>query len=226
MNEPTNFQKLAVWDIPTRLFHWSVVILVGISWYSSEHLFTWLDWHQWSGYILLILLIFRIIWGFVGSETARFRHFLYPPRTLAQYTMSMITLKPDHYLGHNPLGGISVILLLLLLFIQTITGLFMSEETVLFFSAPLRSFVDSDTADWMATIHEYNFNVLLGLVAIHILAVIFHLLVKRENLVRPMFTGYKQAPTSASAYHFANLGFALLWLALSSILVLGLIFFA
>ena len=173
-----------VWDVPTRLFHWGIAALVGFSWWSAEN--GHMDWHYKSGLVVTGLLVFRILWGFVGSDTARFAQFLRGPVAVRAYLRGQLAPRP----GHNPLGGWSVLALLLVLVTQVTTGLF-SVDVDGMESGPLSYLLDFDQGRIAAEIHEVSFNLLLALVALHVLAIAYHLVFKRHNLTRAMLTGYQ-----------------------------------
>lgn len=183
-------QVVAVWDWPVRIVHWALVVLIAVSYTTSEIGGNAMTYHMWSGYTILTLLAFRILWGFFGSHHARFTSFVAGPATVGRYVADMVHGRPSRFLGHNPLGAWSVLALLLCLGVQAATGLFANDE--IFTEGPLASRVSGDTSSLLTTIHRYNFYVLLGLIALHIAAVLFYLLAKRENLIGPMFTGRKR----------------------------------
>lgn len=192
MTKPAdNLQKVMVWDVSTRLFHWTLVLLMILQWWTAEQTAT-MTWHMWGGYIVLALVLFRLIWGFTGSETARFSNFVRGPSAVIAYFQALLRGQTPHYHGHNPMGAGSIIALLVLLFIQSVSGLFANDDIMI--EGPLYSWVSKSTSNWMTTIHKVNFNLLLAFIALHIGAVFFYLLVKGENLVRPMFTGNKHLP--------------------------------
>lgn len=171
-----------VWDLPTRLFHWSIVILIGMSWWSAEN--HAMDWHRIFGLIALGLILFRLIWGLIGGSTARFSSFLRSPRSVISYLGS----NSPRRAGHNPLGGYSVIAMLLVIALQIGTGLFAVDVDGIE-SGYLSHLVSFDQGRLAAEIHEISFNVLLALIGLHILAVLFYLVIRRRNLVAPMVTG-------------------------------------
>jgi cytochrome b len=172
-----------VWDLPVRLFHWALVGLIGFSWWSAENDRN--EWHIWSGLAVLSLLIFRILWGFFGSSTARFASFVRGPRAVLGYAR-----RPREWqeIGHTPLGALSVLALLALLLVQVGLGLVLSDEdgTV---TAPLNRLVSFDTAEWAGELHDTLFNVLLGFIALHVAAILFYRLVLGKRLVGAMVTG-------------------------------------
>jgi cytochrome b len=189
--------KVAVWDVPVRLFHWLLLGLVGFSWWSGDQGDDWMDWHSKSGYAILTLLLFRIGWGFIGSDSARFAQFVRGPRASFAYLRSVLQRQPKAYLGHNPLGGWMIMALLLVLLVQVITGLLGNDDSD--YSAPLSHWVSHDTSSFITTLHVYNFDLLLALVGLHLAAVLTHLIMRRDDLLTAMFTGFKTSLTGESA---------------------------
>jgi len=173
-------EKQAVWDLPIRLFHWLLAALIAFSWWSVHHHHT--DWHIWSGCGILTLLIFRLLWGLFGSSTARFSSFVRGPRAVAAYLGGRWT-----GLGHNPLGALSVLALLVAVAIQVGLGLISEDEDGIFMG-PLARLVSTDTSDKARDIHELWFNMILALVALHVAAIIFYRL-RGKALTRAMITG-------------------------------------
>jgi cytochrome b len=169
-----------VWDLPVRLFHWFLAGLIAFSWWTVHHHHT--DWHIWSGCAILTLLIFRILWGFVGSSTARFSSFVRGPRAIGDYWRGKWT-----GIGHNPLGAISVLALLLALAVQVGFGLIAEDEDGIYLG-PLSGLVSVGTSDKARDIHELWFNVILGLIALHLLAILYYRL-RGKKLIMPMITG-------------------------------------
>ncbi|MFD1613204.1 cytochrome b/b6 domain-containing protein [Sphingomonas tabacisoli] len=176
-------RRLIAWDLPTRLFHWSLVGLLAFSWWSAEN--HALEWHLWSGLTVLGLLTFRLLWGLFGSDTARFSHFVKGPRAVVRYLRGA---ERNPSVGHNPLGGWSVIALLLVLLMQVSTGL-VAVDVDGIDSGPLSYLLDFDQSRVAAEIHEWSFNILLGLSALHVAAILFYVAAKRRNLLWPMITG-------------------------------------
>ena len=179
MNRPA---PIRVWDFPTRLFHWSIVLLVGMSWWSAEN--NAMDWHRLFGLIFLALILFRLIWGFIGGSTARFSAFVRSPGA----AMSYLRGNGARRAGHNPLGGYSVLAMLLMLLIQVVTGLFAVDVDGIE-SGYLSSLVSFSEGRLASDIHEISFNVLLALIGLHVLTVLFYLIARRRNLIGPMVTG-------------------------------------
>ncbi len=190
-DKPENPQAVTVWDLPTRLFHWTLVVLMILQWWTAEASST-MDWHVRGGYAVLALVLFRLIWGSVGSETARFSDFVRGPGAALEYVRALLRGETPQYLGHNPLGAWSIVAMLVLLLIQAGTGLFANDDILI--EGPLYAWVSKDASDWLTTVHKLNFNLLLLVIAVHISAVLFYLLVKRENLIHPMLSGHKRLP--------------------------------
>jgi cytochrome b len=184
-------KTIKVWDLPTRLFHWTLVALMIAQWLTAENDST-MGYHIWGGYAVLTLVLFRLIWGFVGSDTVRFRDFVRGPGAALEYIKALLRGETPLYLGHNPMGGWSIVAMLGLLLIQAGTGLFANDDITT--EGPLYAWVSKGTSDWLTTIHKLNFNLLLLVIAVHISAVLFYLFVKRENLIHPMLSGRKHLP--------------------------------
>jgi cytochrome b len=176
-----------VWDLPVRLFHWSIVLLIGLSWWSAEKSFDRL--HFWSGHALLFLLVFRILWGFAGSSTARFATFVRGPAAVVAYLRD----GGNGQSGHSPVGALSVIAMLLALMVQISSGLIQIDDDD-FVEGPLAGLVSYDTAVLSHDVHEWSFNLLLGLVALHLLALAYYRLVRGRSLIKPMVTGRAALP--------------------------------
>ena len=183
--------QVMVWDLPTRLFHWLLLICVMLSFITGNIGGNVMEYHMLSGYAILALLIFRLAWGFVGSHTARFSSFVKGPATVLSHALEMLQKKTETpYLGHNPLGGWSIVAMLLLMFIQVATGLFANDDILT--EGPLYAWVSKETSDFLTWIHLINRYLLVALIAIHIFAVFFYFFFKHENLIGPMITGIKR----------------------------------
>ncbi|MEJ0018360.1 MAG: cytochrome b/b6 domain-containing protein [Acetobacteraceae bacterium] len=181
---------MRVWDAPTRLFHWVLVILLGVSWLSVSR--GWMELHFLSGYSMVALLLFRLVWGIVGSETSRFSRFLKSPLAALRHLAHLHRREPDTEIGHNAAGGWMVLVLLALLVVQVATGLCANDDISL--EGPLYKYVGKDWSDWLTHIHGANFQYLKIAVFLHVVAVLVYLAVKRHNLVGPMITGRKHLP--------------------------------
>jgi cytochrome b len=175
--------KQRVWDLPTRLFHWLLVVLIPFSWWTAENRQTEL--HIWSGIAILTLLLFRLLWGFFGSSTARFVSFLRGPRAVLGYVRASWSWRA---VGHNPLGALSVIAMLLVLVAQVSLGLINSDEDGLV-EGPLARHVSIETTEWAHGLHDTLFDVLLVLIAIHVAAILFYRIFLGRRLTKPMITG-------------------------------------
>jgi cytochrome b len=191
-------RRILVWDIPTRLFHWLLVALVTVSFVTGKIGPTAMHYHEYSGVAILMLVLFRCGWGFVGSEPSRFRSFLRGPSAVIRYASTLFQRRPARHLGHNPLGGWSVILLLICLLVQAGTGLFANDDILT--EGPLFDWISKDASDWLTGIHHLNRSVLVGLITIHVGAVLFYLIYKKENLIFPMITGFKTWHADTQVY--------------------------
>lgn len=178
-----------VWDLPVRLVHWSLVLLIAFSWWSAEN--EEVEWHIRSGMAVLFLVLFRISWGFLGSSTARFTSFVAGPNKVVSYLRDSSSWRG---IGHSPLGALSVVALLGLITLQVGFGLPLSDEDGIV-TGPLNSWVSFETAEWAHEVHELLFNVLLALIALHVAAIIFYRW-RGKKLVSAMITG-KTADTPA-----------------------------
>lgn len=181
-----------VWDLPIRLFHWGLVALIGFSWWSAEY--EQFKWHRWSGFAILFGLSFRILWGFLGSSTARFTSFVRGPRAVLRYLGR--TGEPTA-IGHTPLGALSVVALLSLVAAQVTFGLLLINEDG-DWSGPLNQFVGFETGEIARELHGILFWVLLGFIVLHIAAILFYRLVLREGLVRAMVDGRAIRPSGTA----------------------------
>lgn len=177
-------KRVRVWDLPTRLFHWSLVLLIVFSAVTAQIGGLWLDWHMRSGYAILALVVFRLLWGVAGSRYARLAHFVRGPHVVLEYLRGR---HPQAQIGHNPLGALSVVAVLAVLLIQALTGLFTNDGS--FTEGPLARLVSSATSDSMSTLHRWGELAIYALVGLHVAAVLFYLVVRRDNLIRPMITG-------------------------------------
>lgn len=206
--------RARLWDGPTRIVHWSLVALIGFAWWAGEthHM----DWHRMAGYGVLGLLVFRLIWGFVGSGTARFANFVKAPAATLAYMRTLPSRSHADSHGHNPLGAVSVLAILAALIVQVVSGLFTVDIDGLE-SGPLSDRVSFDTGRMFAKWHHLSFTALEVLVALHIAAIIFYAVYKRADLVGPMVTG-----TGKFRRH-PDISFAPLWRAILVAVVAALI---
>ncbi len=181
-------QKL-IWDIPTRLFHWLLVFSLVGQYVTAELMDNAMQWHFYLGYFTLGLIIFRIIWGFVGSDYARFGQFLYGPKAVVGYLSTLFARNSHAHAGHNPLGGWVVVVMITLVMIQAVSGLFMTDDV--FLDGPWRSAVEDATLDTMSFLHNNVFNVLLAVIVLHIAAIGFYAVYKKQRLAPAMVHGKK-----------------------------------
>ncbi len=170
-----------LWDLPLRVFHWSLVILIPLAWWTGEE--GDFDWHSWVGYSLLVLVSARIVWGFVGSRHARFTDFFKGPGAVVAYLRGQAATTP----GHNPLGGWSVVALLVVLLLQAVSGLFNSDDVL--YNGPLYYAASTEFRDTMGVVHELAFDALVALVVLHLLAIAFYQWRKHEPLIQAMVRG-------------------------------------
>lgn len=182
--------KILVWDAPTRLFHWLTVAL-GTAAYATWQV-NWMDWHAWTGDAVLALVLFRLLWGFFGSETARFSAFVSSLGSVAAYVATLLRRDGDCQVGHNPAGGWMVLLLLALLVAEALTGLFVNNDVAN--EGPLTELVPTTIANLITDLHLYFWDALFAAVILHVLAILFYASAKQHDLVTPMITGFKTLP--------------------------------
>jgi cytochrome b len=189
--------KILVWDLPLRLFHWLLVLLIVVSFVSVNIGGNAMQVHMLSGYAVLTLVLFRVLWGFLGSTHARFASFVRGPAAVIEHLRALSQHKAGVYLGHNPAGAWSVVLMLTLLLVQAGTGLFSNDDIAT--SGPLAKLVSKALSDRITGIHDLNSSLLYVLVGLHLSAVAYYFFYERENLVKPMLTGFKDATAGDAA---------------------------
>lgn len=216
---------VAVWDGATRLFHWLLVVLVASAWASNKWGDAGLVWHTWNGYAVLVLVVWRLIWGLVGSSTSRFSAFIYGPAAAIRYSLDFLFRRPRHFLGHNPLGGLAVLALLALVGGQAILGLFAYDDHDRLVGGPLSSKVSDAVWQAASSWHHRLFDLLLVVIVVHVAANILYIVWKGENLIRPMITGRKRAGVfeDANEANLAGWGRAFVCLVLAAAIVFGAI---
>lgn len=177
-----SIRRVRVWDLPTRLFHWALAVTLLGSWITN--ILNEMTWHMYCGYAAATLVVWRVLWGLVGSETARFARFVRGPSAVVRY------VRDGHHdrLGHNPLGALSVLALLALVLSQAGTGLFSNDD--IFFDGPWAGVLTKDTSDAVTGYHQLNKNILLALIALHVFTIGWYHY-RGENLLGPMLTGDK-----------------------------------
>jgi len=184
-----NSQELIkVWDLPLRLFHWLLVAGFVVAYLTEDELLTV---HVWAGYLVFGLLLFRLVWGFIGSDYARFSNFLCSPVKTVIYVKDVVALKAKRYLGHNPAGAAMIMLLLVSLLMTSITGfaVYGADQG----AGPLANIVGSSNEELWEEVHEFFANFTLLLVFVHIAGVVVESLIHRENLAKAMWHGYKKS---------------------------------
>jgi cytochrome b len=206
-------RKVLVWDAPTRLFHWLAAFLVAAA-YGTWRL-NWMDWHAWIGDALLALLIFRLLWGLLGSETARFSAFLAGPGRVAHHLARALRREPDRQIGHNPAGGWMVMLLLALMLGETLTGIYVNNDVA--DEGPLTELVPAPIANLITDLHSILWRALVAAVALHLIAILVYGVAKHQNLVLPMITGRKRLPENVGQPRLAGPARALLLFACSAL---------
>jgi cytochrome b len=178
-------RTLRIWDLPTRLFHWLLVVCITGAVICVNIGGNLMQWHAYFGYAALSLVLFRVLWGFIGAVHSRFTTFVPSPQRL----IAFLSGKVGSGLGHNPLGSLSVIALLLVVGIQASTGLFTDDDIA--FQGPLAKYVPNATVSLLSSIHALNSNILFGLIGLHLLAIAYYQWVKREPILMPMIQGDK-----------------------------------
>jgi cytochrome b len=189
-----------VWDLPVRVIHWGLVTCVLGAWLTRELEGDWFAWHTRFGYGVLVLVITRILWGFLGTRHARFADFVRGPRAIAAYLRSMrpgnavrgaaaASAPASSHAGHNPLGALMILVFLAMLLTQALTGLFANDQV--FETGPLFGYVTIETSDRLTSLHKQLFDWIVVAVAVHVAAALLYLWVRRENLILPMISGRK-----------------------------------
>jgi cytochrome b len=190
--------KVLAWDGPTRLFKWALVATVASAWVSDQLAMT--SWHVWNGRAVLVLVVFRLLWGLVGGSTARFAGFLRGPAATIRYGLDLLRGREPHYLGHNPLGGWMVVVLLALAAVMGVSGLFNADwPDRMIIEGPLAASLSDASVHLAHKIHSYGFVLLQIAIVLHLAAVAFHAVVKKERLVPAMVMGVKPAGDHADA---------------------------
>jgi len=184
-------EKILVWDLPLRLFHWLLALLVVVSVVSANIGGNAMQIHLLSGYTIFTLVLFRILWGFLGGGHARFASFVRGPAAVISYLRALPRHQAGQHLGHNPAGAWSVIIMLIVLLVQAGTGLFSNDDIAT--EGPLAKLVSKALSDRITSVHQLNVKLLYALIALHLSAIAYYLHYKRENLIRPMLTGFKHA---------------------------------
>ena len=193
----TDAIRIRVWDLPIRIFHWMLAALVVFSFTTGKVGGAWLEWHMKSGYAILALLLFRLAWGVAGSRTARFTHFVRGPRAAVEYARATFASRHPAVLGHNPLGGWMVVLMLAIFLAQATSGLFADDDIAT--QGPLAAQVSNAVVARMTSLHRYNQWLILGAVVLHVIAIATYRWALHEDLVAPMLRGWKAVPAALRA---------------------------
>jgi cytochrome b len=183
------------WDLPTRLCKWLLVVLVAMAWASNRFGADSPMWHKANGYAILVLVVFRLLWGVFGGSTARFQSFVRGPEAAVAHAADLVLARKKHYLGHTPLGGWMVMALLAALGIQACLGLYSADEDRLIIEGPLARTVPDSVVDQAAHFHALGFKVILALITVHVAANLYYDLRLKAGLIRGMMTGRKPART-------------------------------
>ena len=208
------YLPIRVWDAPIRLFHWGVVLLLATSWVTQHY--DWMQLHFLSGYTMLTALLFRFVWGLIGSDTARFARFPRHPVAALRHFAALARRHPDTEIGHNAAGGWMVLAMLLLLAVQVGTGLCANDEISV--EGPLAHVVGDHWSNRLSHIHAVNFKLLEVAILLHLVAIVVYRLFGHD-LVRPMITGRKPLPATLPAPRLASPRLALLVFVVAGVLV-------
>ncbi|MFC7292626.1 cytochrome b/b6 domain-containing protein [Hirschia litorea] len=215
--------KRLVWDLPLRLFHWLLVLSIAASWATAKAGVEWTEIHFLLGYWTAGLLVFRLIWGFVGPKHARFASFIPSVKSVFLYLRGFLKGHGKQAVGHNPMGALMVFAILAIVGAQVVTGLFASDDIL--FSGPFNSLVDGKLSETITRLHNFNFDVILFLIFAHISAVLIYLFKKKQNLILPMITGRKSKDVvpDDEAIKSSRLFIALCVVAVSVLIVWGVL---
>lgn len=207
-----------VWDLPTRAFHWALALAVAVTWLSGE--FGMMEVHLPAGLTVLTLVVFRLFWGVLGSESARFARFLRGPGAVLRHLAHLLARRPDHTPTHNPLGGYAVLLLLGVLLVQGASGLFADDEILT--TGYLSAYVPGAMVRLATWLHVLGSKAVLAVVALHLVAIAVYRLWARQDLVRPMVTGIKSLPPGTAAPRMRSIWLALALFALCAAAARGI----
>lgn len=206
-----------VWDLPVRLAHVVLVLAVGVAWWTGEQEGDWFFWHQVAGCVAIVTVLFRLAWGFVGTRTARFADFLAGPGAVVKHLGALLGRRVAPRAGHHALGGWAVIALWSAVLLQAGTGLFANDEIMN--AGPFYGWIEPDLSNGLTAWHHLGFNLLLGLVCLHVAAVFAYRLWGRLDLLRPMVTGRRDdLPATADIGAERPWRAAVLWLAFAAAL--------
>ena len=216
--EATSRRAILVWDFPTRLFHWLMVLLIAVAYVT--YLLGWMNWHATAGDAALTLVVFRLLWGFLGSDTSRFSRFVAAPRAAITHLQHLFRREPDRQVGHNAAGGWMVLLLLALVLGEALSGVYVQNDVAN--QGPLTEVTPARIANAITVAHRILWDALLAAVALHILAIAVYATAKRQDLLRPMITGLKMLPGEVVQPRIAGTLRAALLLSASALAVAAL----
>ena len=217
MTPTTSPRAIRVWDLPVRLVHWALVLLLGFQVFSAWRGGEWMQWHAYSGCTILFLVVFRIAWGFLGTRYALFSSFIASPAAVLRMLPAMFRREPLPYAGHNPLAGWMVLAIFVALLLQAATGLFANDGAG--FQGPLAGYISTEASAGLTVFHRANIRVVLVLSGLHVGAAFWHLLFKRDDLISAMFHGRKSLRFDAPEMGAIRPARLLLALAVALILV-------
>jgi len=211
-------RAILIWDFPTRLFHWLTAALIVFAYVT--YLLGWMDWHAKAGDAVLTLVLFRLLWGFFGSQTSRFSRFVAAPRAAAVHLQRLLQREPDRQVGHNAAGGWMVLLLLALVLGEALSGIYVQNDVAN--QGPLTEVTPARIANAITATHWIFWDALLGAVLLHVIAIVIYATVKGQDLLRPMITGLKTLPADVAQPPVASTLRAGFFLGLSALAVAAL----
>lgn len=215
-------RTVSVWELPLRLFHWAIVVLVAAAYLTWR--LNWMEWHVWIGLAALAAVLFRLLWGLWGGESSRFAHFAASPRAALEHLRYLARREPDYQVGHNPAGSWMVWLLLAALLVETLSGLIVNNDIA--DEGPLTEHMPAALSNAITAVHRIAWHVLAAAVAAHIAAILWYALAKGQNLMTPMVSGRKQLPYALAVPREGGRVRALALLAISALCVAALAHFA
>jgi cytochrome b len=207
-------KHVLIWDLPLRIFHWLFAFTVIASWYTSDQDNDLIDLHMQLGYFALGLLIFRILWGFIGTKHSLFSSFLPSPKRLFIYISDLKNNRIETSVGHNPLGSLMVILMIILISLQAISGLFINDDV--FSSGPYYDSVSKEIEQVMVFLHHNVFDFMIGAIVLHLVAIAYYVRIKKQSLILPMITGKKSVKLNNKS---DDINHSKLWLAFFVVIV-------
>jgi cytochrome b len=184
-------KQFLIWDLPLRIFHWLFAITILASWYTSDQDHDLIELHMQLGFLAIGLIVFRLLWGFIGSKHSRFASFLPTPKQLFSYIKNLTNNKNVTSVGHNPLGSLMVIVMIGLVSLQAVSGLFINDD--IFSAGPYYGSVSKEIEQVMMFLHHHTFDYMIAAIALHLIAIFYYVRIKKQSLILPMITGKKLA---------------------------------